>query len=179
MLSHVTLQVLILQSSSNSDLWCVIVKIYIFIPKATRSRYSRGVLLNDTTYLFYEYSSRCDKVALTYRRLTRGVSWRRKWDWEPSGMGVYLPRTFIRGQHFDNLPFNTSMFLCYAYWANFEHNIGPGVLQPYRLGLLALGSEFYEIMDLTVCRTPWMGDRPIAKPLPTRGNTNIVSRFMV
>jgi hypothetical protein len=24
-----------------------------------------------------------------------------------------------------------------------------------------------------------MGDRPIAKPLPTRGNTNIVSRIMV
>jgi hypothetical protein len=38
--------------------------------------------------------------------------------------------------------------------------------------LLGLGSFFSFLILYTVDRTPWMGDRPVVRPLPTQDNTN-------
>jgi hypothetical protein len=38
--------------------------------------------------------------------------------------------------------------------------------------LLALGRVFSFLVLYTVGRTPWAGDQPFARPLPTHNNTN-------
>jgi hypothetical protein len=38
--------------------------------------------------------------------------------------------------------------------------------------LVGLDRSFSFVILYTVCRTPWTGDQPVARPLPTHENTN-------
>jgi hypothetical protein len=42
---------------------------------------------------------------------------------------------------------------------------------PVQSFLLDLGGFFSFLIPYTVCRTPWTGDQPVARPLPTNRTT--------